>query len=96
MNVNRTKKGVTVRVALTDAEKAKLQSEGRCFRCKKQGHISRNCPDRPAQASTSTTAPEPPKTDEERAEEVWKNILSQSEGVRAVLAEKAFEKKDFS
>ena len=96
MNVDRTKKGTTVRAALTDAEKAKLQSEGRCFRCKKQGHISRNCPDRPAQASTSTTAPEPPKTDEERAEEVWKNILAQSEGVRAALAEKAFEKKDFS
>ena len=96
MNVDRTKKGATVHTALTDAEKAKLQSEGRCFQCKKQGHILCNCPDHPAQASTTTAAPEPPKTDEERAEEVWKNILAQSEGVQAALAEKAFEKKDFS
>ena len=32
--------------ALAAKEKEKLAKEGRCFRCKKQGHISRKCPDR--------------------------------------------------
>jgi Zinc knuckle len=31
---------------LTSEEWKKLMSEGHCFRCKKQGHMSRNCPDR--------------------------------------------------
>ena len=31
---------------LSDEEKAKLLKEGRCFRCKKMGHLSRNCPDK--------------------------------------------------
>ena len=32
--------------ALAAEEKEKLAKEGRCFRCKKQGHISRKCPER--------------------------------------------------
>ena len=32
--------------ALAAKEKEKLAKEGRCFRCKKQGHISRKCPER--------------------------------------------------
>ena len=32
------------RAALTEEEQATLQKEGRCFNCKKQGHIGRNCP----------------------------------------------------
>ena len=37
----------TVRVnALAAEEKDKLAKEGRCFRCKKQGHISCKCPER--------------------------------------------------
>ena len=32
--------------ALATKEKEKLAKEGRCFRCKKQGHISRKCPER--------------------------------------------------
>ena len=31
---------------LSDEEKAKLLKEGWCFRCKKMGHLSRNCPDK--------------------------------------------------
>ena len=31
--------------ALTSEEKEKLTKKGRCFKCKKQGHISRKCPE---------------------------------------------------
>ena len=29
------------------------RAEGRCFTCNKQGHISRNCPDKPADNKTN-------------------------------------------
>ena len=38
------------RPPLTDDEREKLRKEGRCFRCRKQGHLSRYCPDKPSQA----------------------------------------------
>ena len=35
---------------LTVDERAKLMKEGRCFKCRKQGHLSRDCPgERPAE-----------------------------------------------
>ena len=42
-------------------EQAELMKTGKCFTCKKQGHLSRNCPQRPPQrprtnARTSTSA----------------------------------------
>jgi hypothetical protein len=52
----------TVRKAVTEEEKAHLKEQGRCFRCSKQGHISRNCPDRPPKArATTDEGPPPPK-----------------------------------
>jgi len=39
---------------LTDEERKKLSAEGRCFRCRLQGHMSRNCPKR-QQGSQSNT-----------------------------------------
>ena len=44
--------------ALTEDECAKLQKEGRCFRCKRQGHLSRNCPDKPKDAKARATGKE--------------------------------------
>jgi hypothetical protein len=37
-------------------EKAKLRREGRCFLCRKQGHLARNCPD-PKQKQAEGTKP---------------------------------------
>ena len=45
-----------------DEECEKLQKEGRCFRCKKQGHLSCYCPDKPSQARGN---PEEGESDEE-------------------------------
>jgi hypothetical protein len=41
---------IRARGALTDEEHAKLMATGGCFRCRKQGHMSRNCPDKPRQS----------------------------------------------
>ena len=35
---------------LNDEEHKKLRKEGRCFRCRKQGHLSHYCPEKPSQA----------------------------------------------
>ena len=47
------------RAALTDDERATLQQEGKCFKCCKKGHMSRDCPDWASQAQSGTTKEEP-------------------------------------
>ena len=42
---------------LSDEERAKLLKEGRCFRCKKMGHMSRNCPDKKDSKGKGTDKP---------------------------------------
>lgn len=59
-----------IRKATTEEEKLRYRTEGRCYGCGRQGHLSRNCPDRkPRIAVASTDAPitakvEPPKIDD--------------------------------
>ena len=43
-------RATNTRPPLNDEECEKLQKEGWCFRCKKQGHLSRYCPEKPSQA----------------------------------------------
>ena len=45
--------------ALTDDERATLRQEGRCFKCRKKGHMSWDCPDRASQVQSRTTKEEP-------------------------------------
>ena len=44
--------------ALTNDERATLRQEGKCFKCCKKGHMSRDCPDRASQARGGTTKEE--------------------------------------
>jgi hypothetical protein len=41
---------IRARGTLTEDEHAKLMATGGCFRCRKQGHMSQNCPDKPRQS----------------------------------------------
>ena len=43
-------RATNTRPPLNDEERERLRKEGRCFRCKKQGHLSRYCPEKPSQA----------------------------------------------
>jgi hypothetical protein len=44
-----------VRAALTDNEMNKLHQEGKCFKCKCQGHIEHNCPNQNSQIRATNT-----------------------------------------
>jgi hypothetical protein len=48
------------RAALTDDEMNKLRQEGKCFKCKRQGHIGHNCPNQNSQirATNASSGPQ--------------------------------------
>jgi hypothetical protein len=53
------------RAALTDNELTRLCQEGKCFKCKRQGHIGCNCPNQNSQVhatNTSSGTPHAPQT----------------------------------
>jgi hypothetical protein len=50
------------RAALTDDEINKLHQEGKCFKCKRQGHIGRNCPNQNSQICTTNVSNGGPQT----------------------------------
>ena len=55
--------------ALTDDKRATLRQEGKCFKCRTKGHMSRDCPDRASQARSGTTKEDPKEeTKEEDAQ----------------------------
>ena len=47
---------------LNDEKRERLRKEGRCFRCKKQGHLSHYCPEKPSQVRNN---PEEEESEEE-------------------------------
>jgi Zinc knuckle len=50
---------ITTRNPLSEEEKKRLMAEGRCFFCKQQGHMSRNCPKKPSRQNAAPTSPQP-------------------------------------
>ena len=106
MDIGRTR----ARETLTKEDKQRLQAEGQCFHCQKQGHISCNCPQKTpacaAEASTCTiasastpltTPPTPALTDEQKANTIIARLGTQLQGVRNIMADKMFrEEEDFS
>ena len=44
-------KGSKGRASSTKEDPDTQRKEGRCFTCNKQGHLARNCPDKPAKTS---------------------------------------------
>jgi len=92
MDIGRTR----ARVTTTD-DKGKQRSEGRCFRCNQQGHISRYCPQRNNQpsaitASVALTSPQP-LSNQQKAQAYLATIHGESEEVRNAFAEELFAKK---
>jgi hypothetical protein len=46
---------IRARAALSDDEVAQLRREGKCFKCRRQGHIGRNCPNQSSQIRATDT-----------------------------------------
>ena len=64
---------------MTDEERTELMRKGLCFRCKKGGHLSRNCPERKGKATTPqsmTPAPTPTTPKKMTAKELTAHIRS--------------------
>ena len=93
------------RVALTDNERATLRQEGKCFKCRKKGHMSRDCPDRPSQVRSSQTkeespAGEAPETKDPEikritAQELVNLVRDMDQGEKDKVIQEVFMKEDF-
>ncbi len=57
-----------------DAQCSKLMSEGRCFRCQKKGHLSKDCPEKMTghQVRAIEAAPTAPPMDSQSKDETGK------------------------
>ncbi len=65
-----TPKGTDAQMQI-DAQRSKLMSEGRCFRCQKKGHLSKDCPKKTAghQVRAVEAAPTDSQTKDEAGKE---------------------------
>ena len=64
---------------MTDEERTELMRKGLCFRCKKGGHLSRDCPERKGKTTTpqsTTPAPTPATSKKMTAKELTAHICS--------------------
>ena len=81
-------------------EKTELMKAGKCFTCKKQGHLSRNCPQRPppcpqTNAHTSISQIEEVNSDNEEPAKVWSGKKKHSTSkIMEILRETEDDAKD--
>jgi Zinc knuckle len=75
MNINR----------MSIEERTRLMKEGKCFRCKLFGHLSRDCPNKGQNTMTTTSTPK--WTGKSAALHIGTLIASMSEEEKKVLEE---------
>jgi Retrotransposon gag protein len=68
-------------------ERTRLMKEGKCFRCKLFGHLSRDCPNKGQNTTTTTTSTTPKWTGKSAASHIRTLIASMSEEEKKVLEE---------
>ena len=93
------------RAALTDNERATLRQEGKCFKCRKKGHMSRDCPDWTSQVWSGQTkeaspAGEVPETKDPEikqitAQELVNLVCNMDQGEKDKVIQEVFMKEDF-
>jgi Zinc knuckle len=66
-------------------ERTRLMKEGKCFRCKLFGHLSRDCPNKGQNTTTTTTTPK--WAGKSAASHIRTLIASMSEEEKKVLEE---------
>jgi Zinc knuckle len=71
---------------LSTEERARLMKEGKCFRCKQFGHLSRDCPNK-GQNNNTTTPTTPKWTGKSVAAHIRALISSMSEEEKKALEE---------
>jgi Zinc knuckle len=80
---------------LTEAEKKKLLAEGRCFRCQKQGHMSKQCPIKKGGGmTTGKPPPYQPKAGSSRINVAEEAEKPKTEEVKEMLLKMTKEKCD--
>ncbi len=97
MDIGRTQ--VRATITSTVGEKEKQRSEGRCYRCNKQGHISRNCPQRSGTSMSTIAATVAinslsPLSNQQRAQAYLATLHNEPEEVRNAFADELFANKE--
>ena len=85
---------------LTPEERAQLAKEGRCFRCRLQGHMARDCPknanrnanSNARETTTETKTPDPPLTTPAATNKTTITKLTRAQQIRAL--EEAMEDEE--
>jgi Zinc knuckle len=68
-------------------ERTRLMKEGKCFRCKLFGHLSRDCPNKGQNTMTTTTPIAPKWTGKSTASHIRTLITSMSKEEKKALEE---------
>ena len=90
------------RAALTEEEQVTLRKEGRCFNCKKQGHIERNCPLKAggSKARSGETTEDADQTQSAikklTADELINIVRGMDKGEKDKMIQEVFTKEDFA